>query len=380
MSLEGILIITTLIYLVLMGYMVYGFDQIEDFKLTDLKASTKFSIIIPFRNEANNLLVLLKSITELKYPTSHFEVLLINDDSNDSSVEIIQNYLENLDPNLGLNIKVLSNIGFSNSPKKDAITLGVNKASNSWIITTDADCMLPPYWLDAFDEKIQSSDSISIIGPVALINEPSFLNKFQILEVLGLQGSTIGSFGMKKPLMCNGANFSYQKSVFLDCQGYKGNNDIASGDDLFLLEKFLNYSKDQVHYLKCKKAIVSTRGEANLKSVISQRIRWASKTSNFGEWFTKLVGLIVFLVNLSLITILPLILSNMMSLTIGFALIIIKLGIDFLMVFKASRFFNQENVLLYFLFSGILYPVFSILIVFLSIILPYRWKGRTFKK
>jgi hypothetical protein len=54
--------------------------------------------------------------------------------------------------------------------------------------------------------------------------------------IASLQGATIGSFGIGKGFMCNGAN-SLQKSLFQELNGFQGNDTIASGDDVFLLQK-----------------------------------------------------------------------------------------------------------------------------------------------
>jgi hypothetical protein len=54
---------------------------------------------------------------------------------------------------------------------------------------------------------------------------------------LSLQGATIGSFGIGKGFMCNGANLAYKKSLFQELNGFQGNDTIASGDDVFLLQK-----------------------------------------------------------------------------------------------------------------------------------------------
>ncbi|MCA0131589.1 glycosyltransferase family 2 protein [Winogradskyella alexanderae] len=380
MTAETLFIIAILFYLLVMSSLVYGFDRMAVFKLSDKKAKTKFSVVIPFRNEAANLPALLQSLSELEYPKSHFEILLINDDSTDNSDNIINEFLKLENSKLNIDIRVISNIRNTDSPKKDAITLAAKKAKNDWILTTDADCILPKYWLDVFDEKIQLTDAVAIVGPITLIKENAFINKFQSLEILALQGATIGGFGIKRPLMCNGANFCYSKFAFYECGGFEGNTDIASGDDLFLLEKLTKRFKNKVHYLKAESAIVLTKPENTLKGLIQQRLRWTSKNSNYSNWLTKIVGLIVFMGNLSLIMLLPLVIFNIVGNRVAIALLVIKLSIDFLLLFKAARFFNRENCLNSFLLSSFIYPMFSVYIVFLSLFSSYDWKGRTFRK
>ena len=291
-------IFITLIYLTLIGIFIFGFDKVPPFKLEDIPSKTKFSVIIPFRNECENLPELLKSIESLNYPKHLFEIIFVDDDSDDDSIKIIKK-VHNKSPLdcAQVDIQIISNNRKTNSPKKDAITSAINQAKNEWIITTDADCQLPKFWLDSFDEFIQKNNAVCIAAPVIYNNEKSFLNRFQILDILSLQGATIGGFGLNKPFLCNGANLGYKKSTFINVNGFDGNTNIASGDDIFLLEKISKNFPKQLHYLKCEKAIVTTQSQTTWSHLTSQRIRWAAKTSAYNNWFGKLTGLIVLLMN-----------------------------------------------------------------------------------
>jgi len=377
-----LVVFITIAYLVVIALFTYGFDKVEDFKLQDLQPKTKFSVVIPFRNEAKNLPKLLASISNLNFPKSMFEVILIDDDSEDDSVSIIEKFVNSSRKNHNTlidNIKIIKNTKTSNSPKKDAITSAIKVSKFNWIVTTDADCILPKYWLDTFDECIQTRQAHCIVAPVTYHGKTSFLNRFQTLDFLSLQGATIGGFGIKKPFMCNGANFAYSKSDFYTVNGFEGNTTISSGDDVFLLEKLRHLDAKKVHYLKSKHAIVTTNPTENTKQLIQQRLRWASKTSNYKYWFAKLVGLIVLLGNLIFIGLIPAVLLTNLSLKIGIALFVIKFSIDFLLLFKTSRFFKQENLLLSYLLSSFIYPFFNVYIAFLSFFSSYEWKGRSVK-
>lgn len=381
--LTALAIFIIIAYLLVIGFLSYGFDKVEDFKLQNLPAKTKFSIIIPFRNEAENLRKLLDSIAKLNYSKALFEVILVNDDSEDDSVAVVEKFLDTSRKNPDVqidHIKIINNIRTSNSPKKDAITSAIKISKFNWILTTDADCILPKYWLDTFDDYIQTKSANCIVAPITYHGKTSFLNRFQTLDFLSLQGATIGGFGINKPFMCNGANFAYRKSEFVSVNGFEGNDTIASGDDIFLLEKFLKHDAKKVQYLKSTTAIVTTNPAPNLEHLVQQRLRWASKTSNYKHWFAKLVGFVVLLGNLVCLGLVPAVYFNYIALKVAIALVIIKVSIDFLLLFKTSRFFKQENLLLSYLFSSVIYPLFSVSIAFLSFFKSYEWKGRRFKK
>lgn len=376
-----ILITIIIVYLIFIVGFIYGFDKVEDFELQDLEPKTKFSVVIPFKDEAENLYELLNSIHRLNYPTSMFEIILVDDHSKDNSVEVINNFLHKkpFDCAQG-DIRIIKNIRVTNSPKKDAISSAIAIAKHDWIITTDADCVLPKYWLDTYDECIQTHQPNCIVAPVTYNDGSSFLKRFQILDVLSLQGATIGGFGLKLPFLCNGANFGYKKSIFQSVNGFNGNDNLASGDDIFLLEKIKKLHPKKVLYLKSDKAIVTTKPVINLSTLIQQRLRWASKTSHNPNRFSKFVGLVVFLANLVCIAIPLLLFFGFIPPRIVIALLVIKFSIDFLLLFKTSRFFKQENVLFSYVWTCLLYPFFNVYIVVLSLFKPYKWKGRTFKK
>jgi biofilm PGA synthesis N-glycosyltransferase PgaC len=371
-----------LIYLGLIGALVIGFDRTPDILLGDIAPQTRFTVIIPFRNEANCLPQLLESITELNYPQSHYEIIFVDDASNDSSQEFIQSFISNSSHHNNRqlkNITILNNVRFSNAPKKDAITTAVAQSQYDWIITTDADCTVPKYWLEAYDDYIQRYKPELVAGPVMYENSSSFFERFQSLDVLSLQGATIGSFGLGRPIMSNGANMAYQKSIFKALKGFDGNAHIASGDDTFVLEKFVKHNASKVGFLKCKSAVVLTSPVNRLKQLLQQRLRWASKTRRLKNGPVKLVGGIVFLGNLACIAIIPAILLDLITSRTGISLFVIKASIDFLLLFKSSRFFSKEGLLTAYPLSSVLYPVLSVYIALLSPFTSFKWKGRDFK-
>ena len=368
-------IIITVSYLFLIGSFIYGFDKIQPFTLEDVPAKTRFSIIIPFRNEAENLPRLVQSIKALNYSRNHFEIIFVDDASEDSSVEIIKGQLSKNKAHY----TIIQNERTTHSPKKDAITAGIKKAKNDWIVTTDADCILPKYWLDCFDEFIQKTNALCIAAPVNYINENSFLNRFQILDILSLQGATIGGFGIKNPFLCNGANFAYKKEIFQSLNGFDNNSKIASGDDIFLLEKVAKTYPKRLHYLKCYHSIVKTNTQPSWETLISQRIRWAAKTSAY-NWFGKLTGIFVLLMNVLVIASFILSIFGFFSLRAWIYIMIIKFNIDFYLIYKSGSFFEQKEVLRSFIFGFIIYPFFSVYVALVSLFSKDTWKGRTFKK
>src|SRR5690606_35935412 len=154
---------------------------------------TRFSIVIPFRNESENIPALFETILKINYPSVLFEIIFVDDFSTDNSAKII---IKNQKIS-NLSIRLIHNKVISNSPKKDAISEAIKIAKYEWIVTTDADCELPENWLKILDGFIQSKESemnnpIMVCGPVVYKTEGSFLQNFQYFDGLSLQAVTLG--------------------------------------------------------------------------------------------------------------------------------------------------------------------------------------------
>lgn len=378
-------------YAILIVSLAFGFTKIDEFKLENTHEETTFSVIIPFRNEAENLPALLKSISELSYDNKLVEFIFVDDDSSDNSIEVIENFSfvisneergeisrkdKEILPIVRMTVRVIKNQRTSNSPKKDAITTAISIAKNNWIITTDADCILPEKWLKVLDSFIQKNNPKMVVAPVNYIVENNFLEQFQLLDFMSMQGTTIGGFGINFPFLCNGANLAYKKEDFLKLNGFVGNNNIASGDDIFLFKKFLENDKKSLKHLKSVAAIVATFPVKSWSDLIHQRTRWAAKTSSFKSIHIKLIGVLVLLTNLLVITSF---FSG--SLKIMFIPFVLKMAIDLFLFIPTIRFFkHKNNFIKWYVFSSFLYPIFSLFIFLKSIFFKYNWKGRAFKK
>lgn len=371
------------VYTFLMFLFIFGLYKVADFFPKKTTPKTTFSIVIPFRNEAVHLPVLLSSIEKLNYPIHLFEIIFVDDASDDASVKVIKTFISTSlnDRSTPINIEIIKNIRISNSPKKDAITTAIKQAKNQWILTTDADCIVPENWLLTLDAFIQQKQPKMVVAPVKYKAKNTFLAQFQLLDFLSLQGATISGFGIDNPFLCNGANLAYRKDAFLEFNGFEGNNTIASGDDIFLFEKFVEEDSKNVQFIKSTAATVTTFPLKNWKDLINQRVRWAAKTSNYRLSTGKWIGAIVFLTNISLVIGFFLSVLQQLPWFVLIVFFLLKLGLDFFFFFKTASFFKQQkSVIRWVVISSLVYPFFSVWVVLQSLFFNYQWKGRSFKK
>jgi cellulose synthase/poly-beta-1,6-N-acetylglucosamine synthase-like glycosyltransferase len=368
-----------LLYLIAIVSFAFGFLKIKEFKFVKAVSKTTFSVLIPFRNEAENLPLIVNSIINLKYPNKLVEFIFVDDDSSDDSVQVIRNTLDTISLKSKItqvDIRIIKNKRASNSPKKDAITTAISLAKHDWILTTDADCLLPEKWLQTFNNFILKESPKMVVAPVNYKVDNSFFQRFQLLDFLSLQGITIGSFGIGFAFLCNGANLAYKKADFINLNGFTNNNQIASGDDIFLLEKFIKLYKKKVRFLKSKDVIVKTFPVKNWKDLVNQRVRWAAKTSNYSLLFAKLIGVLVLVINLILVG-----LFFSLHFKLFFLLFAMKLIIDLFIFIPTIKFYNQKvGFLKHYLQCAFIYPFFSVFVVFKSAVSNYTWKDRSFKK
>ena len=279
---------------------------------------------------------------------------------------------------LVFSLKVIKNDRKSNSPKKDSIETAIQVAKNDWIITTDADCLVQKDWLTTFDQYIQENEVAMLASGVCYVPKSGFLSAFQNLDFLSLQGATIGSFGIDKAFMCNGANFAYSKAFFKELNGFQGNEAIASGDDVFLLQKAVLSTPKKVGFILAKESIVATKPVKTWNELFQQRVRWASKSTGYSSVYGKLLALIVFGGNLAWIMSFLLWLIGLLDQNIFMLFVALKFLIDFILLFKTANFF--ESKLQYVLASSLLYPFFSVSVAVYSLFGKYNWKGRNFRK
>ena len=366
--------IYVLLYVFYIARLIYGYAKIPTFKSVGAVPKTAFSIVVPFRNEAQNLPKLLDSIKNLDYPLELFELILVDDFSDDNSQSLVYKWrMEN-----GFHLTMIESVRMTGSPKKDAILRAIPIAVSEWIVTTDADCVLPVQWLRRLNDYIVEHDVSMIAGPVVYDAKWHFLHQFQQADLMSLQGATIGSFGIGKAFMCNGANLAYKKQLFSELNGFKGNSQTASGDDVFLLQKAVVKHPRQVHYLKSKSAIVKTSPARSWRSLFFQRVRWASKAKTYESEFGEALALVVFLGNLSLIIAVVLFVVDVLDYRNLIVLVGLKLIADWTLMYKTNSFLRSGRFF-FPIFSSVLYPVFSVVVAVYSLFGKYQWKGRTFK-
>ncbi len=230
------------------------------------------SVIVPFRNEAENLEKCYRSLTKQNYDDGKYEIIFVNDSSEDDSLNILTRINESP------NVKIISreDDGTKRGHKKKAVEAGIKAARGEIIVLTDADCLHGKDWLNYllsnFDEK-----TAFVSGPVEIVPNGKLFGELQRLEFAGLVLTGAGLIGKGAPAICNAANLAFKKSVFFEVGGYEGLMELSSGDDELLMQKIASQGKYEIKFSADKESIVKTDAKKNLSDFLEQRKRWASK-------------------------------------------------------------------------------------------------------
>lgn len=374
-----ILCITTFIALAY-SYIVLkvssDWKKIPVFELPEQNVSTSVSIIIAARNEEKNIVNCLNTIIQQDYPTHLFEIIVVDDHSVDSTALLAQVISAK---NKNNTIKVFKAFDFNalKGGKKNALNIGIEHSAAQLIITTDADCIMGHQWLSgivAFYEQYQPK---MIIGPVSIYGETTGLEFLQSMELMSLIAFTGVYCYRNKPIMSNGANLAYERNAFIEVGGFAGIDEIASGDDVLLMNKFDQKFPGGIKFLKSKEAIVYTKAQYSFRQFIDQRIRWISKGKTKMARVSIVVAIITGAMNMGLFINLVLSFFYGKFALLFLILFALKLITDLILLRTVSVFFNKRIKAAHIFVSQIVYSFCVGLILLLGIRKRYNWKGRT---
>ncbi|MBK8701677.1 MAG: glycosyltransferase [Saprospiraceae bacterium] len=366
----AIAIFGCIVYAALIAWIMYGWTATKEIELTERESEwTPVTIIIPCRNEEDNIEACIRSIQKLRYPVSLLEVIVIDDHSTDHTADIVTHY-----PGVKY-IKLTENQG-----KKAAIAEGVALASFDTVALLDGDCTVGKNWLQAIHQGFVDTKAEMLTGPVMVDPRGGFLPSFEFLETATMMAITANGHHRQKYFLANGANMAFRKQAFYTAGGFGNNEEIASGDDVFL---FRNAVAHQIPtaFLKCKEAVVITGPQAGIWQLLTQRKRWATKTKAYASKAIWTIQTVVFA--MALFTVITFLLGLYYDGKILFAfllLVLVKGLVDWIFLYRMASWFGHKKPMVFFIPAQALYLV---TIIYSGIMAlwptPYEWKERNIK-
>lgn len=366
-----------LTYVGLIEYCLHHWERLPEWRPpVDYQPGVFISVIVPVRNEAQNIRHCIHSLQEQDYPEHLYEILIIDDHSEDDTSQIIRTMaVENL------RLLHLAEAGTTAAGKKPAIDYAIQHARGSLLITTDGDCRAPSRWLSCMASYYESHQPAFFTAPVVLQGADTLLERFQALDTLGMMVITGAGIAADIYYSSNGANLGYPREVYRSIGGFAGIDHLASGDDILLMHKIANQYPGRIGFVKSRETTVRTHAAASWRAFWQQRLRWATKSRAYRHWAMKLVLLFIFLLCWAIL------LSPLLTIAYGwrglipFALLFsMKAFADYRLLSRATRYFGYQQLITYF-WSALLVHIFYINIVGLgaNFFSKYPWKGRITK-
>lgn len=335
---------------------------------------TRVSIIVPARNEERDIASCIQSILQQRYPSSLMECIIVDDHSEDNTARIVKQFDSPI-----LHLISLHDQGISpstNSYKKKALEAGIAGAGGELIITTDADCTMEQDWLNHMVAHYEKTGDQFIAAPVKIKHRGGWLSIFQVLDFTSLQGITAASVHRGFHSMCNGANLAYTKNAFYTVEGFRDIDRKASGDDMLLMHKIARKFPGKVGYLKNKAVVVTTNPQPTLRAFFQQRIRWASKAQDYKDKNVFRVLLLVYTMNLLLLTILIAGFFSIDQAMIAVGFLLLKVLVEWRFMYSVSSFYQQQNLMVWFPLFQPIHILYTVIAGSFGQFGQYEWKGR----
>jgi cellulose synthase/poly-beta-1,6-N-acetylglucosamine synthase-like glycosyltransferase len=223
------------------------------------------SIIIPTRNEEKNIFRVLSSIKSLNYPKNKLEILIVDGNSKDKTVEIAKDN----GARVIFNRKKIRGAG---------CRIGVKKAKGEIIAFTDADCTVPKNWIKDLIPYLNDT-SVACVGGPNITPKDDVLFAKAVGNVLVLLTSVGARYGLTSKEVIEvyhnpGCNAIYRKEAILDVGNF--NSLLMTCEDEELDFRII---KKGYKILFTPKVSVNHYRRPTYKKLLVQSYRFA-----FGRW------------------------------------------------------------------------------------------------
>jgi glycosyltransferase involved in cell wall biosynthesis len=326
------------------------------------------SIIICAKNEADNLKEFLPSIICQHYPT--FEIVLINDASNDDTLEVMESFSARYKNIRIVNVK---NVEAFWGNKKYALTLGIKVAKYEYLLFTDADCRpVSEHWINEMSSQFNETKTI-VLGYGAYNKiKKSILNKLIRYETLltAMYYFSFAKIGL--PYMGVGRNLAYKKSEFFNNNGFMSHIKIRSGDDDLFINQIATAQNTSI--CATKNSFTQSLPKTNFKEWLNQKRRHISTAKHYKVKHKILLSLL-YITQLLFWVLASILFVFSFKWHIVLALFSSKLLIDYIILGFSAKKLNETDTILLLPFLQ-LFLLFIQLTIFISnlFLKPSHWK------
>ncbi|MBI2952131.1 glycosyltransferase [bacterium] len=334
------------------------------------------SVIVAARNEEAFIGDCLAGLVRQTYPPDRHEVLVVDDDSEDRTREIVKGFCER-HPHVRLLTPGPEDEGLR--AKKRPMSAGIRASRGEILLTTDADCRVQPTWVAATVACFEP-DVGAVIGFSQIDRSKSVTpaQRLQALDFLALMSAAAGACGLGVPLAASGQNLAYRRSLFEAAGGFREIGHRPSGDDVLLLQLLRRAGKGRIVFNADPGAFNATDRVETLPGLIRQRRRWASNAAVQARLNRGFFGYIaaVFLVNLLIPCALIAALTRKTALTVPLVCLGVKTLTDLAVLLRGAILFRRLDLLPAFPLWAALQPLYIVCIGLAGALGGFVWKGR----
>jgi glycosyltransferase involved in cell wall biosynthesis len=349
-------------------------------------ALPRITVVVPARNEEATIGPCVDALLAADYPPDRMEVIVVDDDSSDDTAAVVASrqqahalvgaHGEEDAERLRL-VRVPENRARVRAHKKRAIEKAVAHATGDLILTTDADCVVPPGWPRAMAAAFDAPEVAFVSGPVRfrLGARPSLFVRLQAMDFFGLMACGAGGIGIGRPNLANGANVAYRREVFESLGGFSGIDHVTSGDDELLMQKVAYGTPLEVRFCADPAAVVVTEPVRTARAFVHQRRRWASKGAHYPPALQRmLLGVVAFFAALVLASAAAVAVPGLWPYVA--AALAVKAAADLSVLLPAARRFGQTRLLWAFPVHQLLHAPHTLAVGLLGPLGRFEWKGR----
>jgi cellulose synthase/poly-beta-1,6-N-acetylglucosamine synthase-like glycosyltransferase len=338
----------------------------------DLDFSPFVSVIVCARNEETTMGACLDSLLAQSYQEDLFEVVAVDDRSSDSTPEVLQSYQKR---HPELKVVTVTEEPKELTGKQVAMDAGIKEASGEIVMTTDADCVVPPHWIRETVKYF--SPPVGMVAGFSHCGFDSLFSGVQSCDHIFLEGVASAFANLGSPQSCIGNNLSFRRDLYQRLGGFGGIGFTVT-EDTALMQKISAETTSEVLFPQNRDTLVLCEAAKSLGDFFRQRKRWL-----LGGMKTRMATLAVvitaFLRNL-LFVLSPLFLLFQIDLVPLICAWMFTLAADLLLLLKFRELLVVKKLLTYYLPFQLFYPFYTTALG-LSVIFGKRkihWKGREY--
>lgn len=236
------------------------------------------SVVVPARNEELHVEACVRSILESRYPNDSFELIVVNDQSEDDTAAILARLSVEF-PQL----KVITTTDDADNPnlqgKTRALHQGIVQTRGEILMMTDADCTVPDTWIP--EVVLAFADcNLGMLASFTVVDADTAFEKLQALEWVFNHTLASGGVGLKQPLGCFGNNISLRRRAYDEVGGY-ATIAFSVTEDLALLQA-VSRTRWGIRYVCDNRLKVTTHPAQDAMTFIRQHQRWAKGGKELG--------------------------------------------------------------------------------------------------